>query len=122
MSPDMGSSRADFPRGGEVALWDSTRATPALPGDTWVFVGHHRSTPKHGEPVWEATVAEHLNADKPVEAGTGRENFVARRGTPRSLCPTARRTPHALQVNSRGGARPGPQADGRHLDVPMNRF
>ena len=123
MHPDSGSARADFPGGSTIALWDSIQAILALPADTRLFVGHDYGGEDRDEPAWEATVAEHLDRNVHVKAGTTREAFVATREERDAILSLPDRMLAALQVNLRGGRLPAEESDGRHyLKVPVDRF
>nr|WP_238941449.1 MBL fold metallo-hydrolase [Jannaschia sp. Os4] len=123
MYPDMGSSRADFPGGSAADLWDSIQAILALPPRTRVFVGHDYGTKDRDAPMWEATVAEHLERNRHVRKGTDRAAFIATREERDATLGLPDRMLHALQVNLRGGALPEPEADGnRYLKIPADRF
>ena len=123
MYPDMGSSRTDFPGGSAAALWDSIQAILTLPEETRLFVGHDYGTEDRGEPMWEATVAEHLASNKHVSQGTTKDAFVKTREERDATLSLPDRMLHALQVNLRGGALPDPEGDGNsYFKVPANRF
>ena len=123
MYPDMGSSRADFPGGSAARLWDSIQAILALPEDTRLFVGHDYGADGRDEPMWEATVAEHLASNKHVKRGTRKEEFVETRESRDASLSLPDRMLHALQVNLRGGELPPPEADGNsYFKIPCNRF
>lgn len=123
MYPDMGSSRADFPGGSAAELWDSIGAILALPRETRVFVGHDYGTQERGEPMWEATVAEHLANNRHVKRGTAKADFVETREARDATLGLPDRMLHALQVNLRAGELPAPEADGRsYFKIPANRF
>ena len=123
MYPDMGSSRADFPGGSASGLWDSIQAILALPKETRLFVGHDYGTEDRDEPMWEATVAEHLASNKHVSRGTTKDAFVRTREERDATLSLPDRMLHALQVNLRGGALPAPEADGHsYFKIPANRF
>jgi len=123
MSPDFGSARADFPGGSARELWDSIQAILALPEKTRVFIGHDYGKDERTEPVWEATVAEHLASNVHVKSGTSKEDFVRIREERDATLSLPDRMLHALQVNLRGGALPEPEADGNsYFKIPANRF
>ena len=95
MYPDSGSSRTDFPGGSSAELWDSIQAILALPTDARLFVGHDYGRGERMEPAWEATVAEHLERNIHVKAGTDRDTFIARRdprAAPNGCSPRCRST------------------------------
>ena len=123
MYPDMGSSRADFPGGSAQDLWDSIQAILALPRGARLFVGHDYGTGDRDDPMWEATVAEHLASNKHVKAGSEKGEFVRARESRDRTLSLPNRMLHALQVNLRGGALPEPEADGHsYFKIPANRF
>ena len=123
MQPDVGTSRADFPGGNAEQLWDSIQAILALPPETRIFVGHDYGTDDRDEPLWEATVAEHLARNKHVKAGTGRDDWLRRRNERDATLPLPDRILAALQVNLRGGRLPPAEDDGHvYLKLPVNRF
>lgn len=123
MYPDMGSSRADFPGGSASDLWASIQAILALPEQTRLFVGHDYGTKERDEPMWEATVAEHLASNRHAKRGTTKADFVRTRESRDATLGLPARMLQALQVNLRGGALPEPEADGNsYLKIPLNRF
>ena len=123
MYPDMGTSRCDFPGGSAADLWDSVQAILALPGDTRLFVGHDYGAEGRDEPMWEATVAEHLARNKHVHAGADRADFIRTRESRDATLALPDRMLAALQINLRGGRLPPAGGDGNHyLKLPVNRF
>ena len=123
MYPDMGTSRCDFPGGSAADLWDSVQAILALPSDTRLFVGHDYGASGRDEPMWEATVAEHLARNKHVHAGADRGEFIATREARDATLKLPDRMLAALQINLRGGRLPDAEEDGNHyLKMPVNRF
>ncbi len=123
MYPDSGSARADFPGGSSAELWDSIQAILALPADTRLFIGHDYGGEEREEPAWEATVAEHLERNIHVKAGTSRETFIARRNDRDATLALPDRMLAALQINLLGGRLPSAESDGHHyLKVPLNRL
>lgn len=123
MQPDVGTSRADFPGGNTEQLWDSIQAILALPPETRLFVGHDYGTKGRDEPMWEATVAEHLAGNLHVKAGTRREDWIRRRNERDATLPLPDRILAALQVNLRGGRLPPAEGDGHvYLKLPVGRF
>lgn len=122
MVPDSGTSRCDFPGGSSAEMWDTLQAILTLPGDTRIFVGHDYC--KGGrKAACMATVAEHKATNIHVKEGTRREEFMATRDARDATLPLPDRMLHALQVNTRGGRLPEPDAQGRAvLRVPLNRF
>ena len=123
MYPDMGTARCDFPGGSATALWDSVQVILALPRDTRLFVGHDYGTDERSEPMWEATVAEHLAHNKHVHQGADRDGFIVMREARDATLSLPDRMLAALQVNLRGGRLPEPEADGHsYLRMPVDRF
>nr|BAT31455.1 metallo-beta-lactamase family protein [Fulvimarina pelagi] len=123
MYPDLGSSRADFPGGDAVMLWNSIQALLALPSETRCFVGHDYGTDERKDIQWEATVAEHKRVNKHVGAGTSQEQFVKTRTERDRSLTLPDRMLHALQVNLRAGHLPPAEADGHvYMKIPVNRL
>ncbi|KIT18119.1 MBL fold metallo-hydrolase [Jannaschia aquimarina] len=123
MYPDMGTSRCDFPGGSAAELWDSVQAILALPGPTRLFVGHDYGAEGREDPMWEATVADHLDRNKHVHAGADRDAWIAKREERDATLALPDRMLAALQVNLRAGRLPEAEADGhRYLKMPLNRF
>ncbi|MCV2893181.1 MBL fold metallo-hydrolase [Lentibacter sp. XHP0401] len=121
MMPDSGSSRADFPGGSSVELFNSISAILALPEETRVFVGHDYAPNR--EAACEATVAQHkaLNIhwkDNPSEA-----EYRAVRDARDATLSLPKLMLAALQINIRGGRLPKAEDNGRsYLKVPLNYF
>ena len=123
MYPDMGTARCDFPGGSAADLWDSVQTILALPKATRLFVGHDYGTEGRDEPMWEATVAEHLASNKHVHRRADRDAWIAARKARDATLSLPDRMLAALQVNLRGGRLPEPEGDGhRYLKMPLNRF
>lgn len=123
MYPDMGTSRCDFPGGSAADLWDSVQAILALPEATRLFVGHDYGAQDRDEPMWEATVAEHLASNKHVHRSADRDDWIATREARDATLALPDRMLAALQINLRAGRLPEPEADGRrYLKMPLNRF
>lgn len=117
--PDFGTARADFPGGSAKSLWDSIQAILALPDDTRLFTGHDYM-PDGREPQWESTVKEQ-KAVNPHLANVNEEGFIALRNQRDSELPMPKLILHALQVNTRGGRLPAPEANGkRYLKIPLD--
>jgi glyoxylase-like metal-dependent hydrolase (beta-lactamase superfamily II) len=122
MSPDSGSSRADFPGGDARTLHRSIQAILALPASTRLFVGHDYCEGGR-EPEWEATVAQHKASNIHVRDGVSEFDFVKLRTERDKELSLPERMLHALQVNLRGGRLPEPESDGHsYLRIPANRF
>jgi glyoxylase-like metal-dependent hydrolase (beta-lactamase superfamily II) len=117
--PDFGTARADFPGGDSHQLWRSIQAILALPGDTRLFTGHDYM-PGGREPEWESTVREQRRRN-PHLAGVVEADFVAMRDRRDSELPMPKLILHSLQVNTRGGRLPEPEANGqRYLKIPLD--
>ena len=117
--PDFGTARADFPGGDAHQLWRSIQAILALPDDTRLFTGHDYM-PGGREPAWESSVAEQRNRN-PHLAGIVEGDFVALRDERDSELPMPKLILHSLQVNTRGGRLPEPEANGkRYLKIPLD--
>ena len=123
MYPDMGTTRCDFPGGSAAQLWDSLQAILALPERTRLFVGHDYGTDTREEPMWEATVAEHLERNKHVHRGAARDEFISTREARDATLNLPDRMLAALQINLRGGRLPQAEGDGHaFLKMPVDRF
>ncbi|XGA80266.1 MBL fold metallo-hydrolase [Halomonas sp. CH40] len=117
--PDFGTARADFPGGSAKTLWDSIQAILALPDDTRLFTGHDYM-PDGREPQWESTVKEQ-KAVNPHLVNVSEEGFIDLRNQRDSELPMPKLILHALQVNTRGGRLPEPEANGkRYLKIPLD--
>ncbi|WP_372998349.1 MBL fold metallo-hydrolase [Marinobacter sp.] len=117
--PDFGTARADFPGGDAHQLWDSIQAILALPDETRLFTGHDYM-PGGREPEWESTVGEQKQANKHL-AETSEAEYVELRNTRDSELPMPKLILHALQLNTRGGRLPEPEANGkRYLKIPLD--
>lgn len=117
--PDFGTARADFPGGSAKALWDSIQAILTLPDDTRLFTGHDYM-PDGREPQWESTVKQQ-KAENPHLAGMSEADFIALRDKRDSELPMPKLILHALQINTRGGRLPEPEANGkRYLKIPLD--
>ncbi|MBS9402934.1 MBL fold metallo-hydrolase [Halomonas sp. TRM85114] len=117
--PDFGTARADFPGGDARQLWRSIQAILALPGETRVFTGHDYM-PDGREPEWESTVDEQRRYN-PHLAGVSENDYVALRHKRDAGLPMPNLILHALQVNTRGGRLPEPEANGRrYLKIPLD--
>ncbi|MYL24689.1 MBL fold metallo-hydrolase [Vreelandella massiliensis] len=117
--PDFGTARADFPGGSAKVLWDSIQAILTLPDDTRLFTGHDYM-PDGREPQWESTVKQQ-KAENPHLAGMSEADFIALRDKRDSELPMPKLILHALQINTRGGRLPEPEANGkRYLKIPLD--
>ena len=117
--PDFGTARADFPGGSAKALWDSIQAILALPDETRLFTGHDYM-PDGREPQWESTVKEQKTVN-PHLADVSEKHFIELRNQRDSELPMPKLILHALQVNTRGGRLPEPEANGkRYLKIPLD--
>ncbi|MCA1769360.1 MAG: MBL fold metallo-hydrolase [Halomonas sp.] len=118
--PDFGSARADFPGGDAHQLWRSIQAILALPDETRLFTGHDYM-PEGREPQWESTVREQRDTNKHLVGGVTAEDYVAMRNERDSELPMPKLILHSLQVNTRGGRLPEPEANGkRYLKIPLD--
>ena len=122
MVPDSGSSRADFPGGDAGVLYDSISRILGLPGETRIFVGHDYC--KNGrDPACMATVDQHWAENIHFASKPSREEFVRVRSERDATLALPDRMLAALQVNTRGGRLPEPDAQGRRvLRIPLDRF
>ena len=117
--PDFGTARADFPGGDAHALWRSIQAILALPEATRLFTGHDYM-PGGREPEWESSVGEQRRANAHL-AGVAEADFVALREARDRELPMPKLILHSLQVNTRGGRLPEPEANGRrYLKIPLD--
>ena len=118
--PDYGTARADFPGGDAVALYRSIKRILALPPETRIFVGHDYLPAGRITPTWQTTVADERAHNIHVHDGVSEEAFVSlRRARDKTLAAPKLILP-SLQVNIRGGALPGAEADGRvYLKTPV---
>lgn len=117
--PDFGTARADFPGGSAKSLWDSIQQILTLPDDTRLFTGHDYM-PNDREPEWGSSVAEQ-RANNPHLVGKNEQDYIALRHKRDSELPMPKLILHALQVNTRGGRLPEPEANGkRYLKIPLD--
>jgi len=117
--PDFGTARADFPGGSAKSLWDSIQQILTLPGDTRLFTGHDYM-PDGREPKWQSSVDEQ-RANNPHLVGKSEEAYIALRHQRDGELPMPKLILHALQVNTRGGRLPEPEANGkRYLKIPLD--
>ncbi|MDI5921516.1 MBL fold metallo-hydrolase [Halomonas sp. LR5S13] len=118
--PDFGTARADFPGGDAHQLWNSIQAILALPEETRLFTGHDYM-PDGREPQWESTVREQRETNKHLAGGVNEADYVAMRDGRDSELPMPKLILHSLQVNTRGGRLPSPEANGkRYLKIPLD--
>lgn len=117
--PDFGTARADFPGGDAHQLWESIQSILSLPEETRLFTGHDYM-PGGREPQWESTVREQKQANKHL-ANISEADYVELRNARDSELPMPKLILHALQVNTRGGRLPEPEANGkRYLKIPLD--
>ncbi|WP_311063455.1 MBL fold metallo-hydrolase [Halomonas sp. DWK9] len=117
--PDFGTARADFPGGSAQSLWHSIQQILTLPGTTRLFTGHDYM-PDGREPRWQSSVDEQ-RANNPHLIGKSEEEYIALRRQRDSELPMPKLMLHALQVNTRGGRLPEPEANGkRYLKIPLD--
>jgi glyoxylase-like metal-dependent hydrolase (beta-lactamase superfamily II) len=119
--PDYGTARADFPGGDAAVLYRSIRSILDLPADTRIFVGHDYLPPGRDSAMWETTVLEQRARNVHVHDGVSEAEFVKLRKAKDKTLAMPRLILPSLQVNIRGGALPGPDADGKvFLRTPVN--
>ncbi len=118
--PDAGTARADFPGGDAARLYRSIMEILSLPDETRIFTGHDYQ-PGGREPLWESTVAEQKAKNIHMsKCGTEAEFVKVREARDRTLA-MPKLILHALQVNTRGGRLPEPEANGRrYLKFPLD--
>lgn len=114
--PDFGTARADFPGGDAHQLWRSIQAILALPDDTRLFTGHDYM-PDGREPQWESTVREQRETNKHLAGGVTEDDYTAMRDQRDSELPMPKLILHSLQVNTRGGRLPEPEANGKRIPL-----
>ncbi|MGM0914749.1 MAG: MBL fold metallo-hydrolase [Pseudomonadota bacterium] len=118
--PDFGTARADFPGGDAHKLWQSIQAILALPDETRLFTGHDYM-PGGREPQWESTVREQRETNKHLAGGVTEDDYAAMRDQRDSELPMPKLILHSLQINTRGGRLPVPEANGkRYLKIPLD--
>ncbi|MCL7940175.1 MBL fold metallo-hydrolase [Halomonas sp. ATCH28] len=118
--PDFGTARADFPGGDAHQLWQSIQAILALPDETRLFTGHDYM-PDGREPEWESTVCEQRETNKHLAGGVTEDDYAAMREARDSELPMPKLILHSLQINTRGGRLPAPEANGkRYLKIPLD--
>jgi glyoxylase-like metal-dependent hydrolase (beta-lactamase superfamily II) len=118
--PDVGTARADFPRGDARTLYRSIRRLLDLPGDTRLFVCHDYP-PAGREPAWETTVAAQRASNIHVHDGVDEAAFVAMRTARDATLDMPTLILPSLQVNVAGGRLPAPDANGiSYLRLPLN--
>lgn len=118
--PDFGTARADFPGGDARQLWRSIQAILALPDETRLFTGHDYM-PDGREPQWESTVREQRECNKHLAGSVAEDDYATMRDRRDSELPMPKLILHALQVNTRGGGLPTPEANGkRYLKIPLD--
>jgi len=117
--PDFGTARADFPGGDAKELWHSIQQILSLPANTRLFTGHDYM-PDDREPQWESTVAEQRKHN-PHLVNMSETGYLSLRHKRDSELPMPKLILHALQVNTRGGRLPEPEANGkRYLKIPLD--
>ncbi|MGM0535017.1 MAG: MBL fold metallo-hydrolase [Pseudomonadota bacterium] len=118
--PDFGTARADFPGGDAHQLWQSIQDILALPEETRLFTGHDYM-PGGREPQWESTVREQRETNKHLAGGVTADDYAAMRDQRDSELPMPKLILHSLQINTRGGQLPAPEANGkRYLKIPLD--
>ncbi|EEB86792.1 hypothetical protein MPER_16118, partial [Moniliophthora perniciosa FA553] len=111
--PDLGSARADFPRGNAKDLFNSITRLLSLPDDYRIFVGH--DYPSNREEDCVATVRQHKELNKHCKIGTTEQQFTEFRETRDSVLGAPRLLHPSLQVNIRAGRLPPADSAGRIL-------
>jgi glyoxylase-like metal-dependent hydrolase (beta-lactamase superfamily II) len=119
--PDYGTARADFPGGDARELYRSIRRLMQLPGETRVFLCHDYKALGRDAFVWETTIGAERTGNVHVRDGVSEDAFAAMReardktlGMPRLILPS-------IQINSRAGHLPEPEANGvSYLKLPIN--
>ncbi|GAB1363928.1 MBL fold metallo-hydrolase [Rhodobacter sp.] len=118
--PDSGTARADFPGGSAKVLWHSIQGILALPDETRIFTGHDYC-PDGREPMWESTVAAQKAGNIHLVKYRTEAEFIAAREARDATLPMPKLILHALQINTKAGRLPEPEANGtRYLKIPMN--
>lgn len=120
-APDVGTARADFPGGDARQLHDSLQRLLALPPATRLFLCH--DYPVQGRaPIACTSIAAERARNPHLAEGLDAAGFVALRHARDAQLPVPRLLLPALQVNIRGGALPGPDANGiRYLRLPLDQ-
>ena len=120
--PDGGTARADFPGGSAKVLWHSIQEILALPDETRVFTGHDYP-PDGREPAWESTIGEQKRSNIHLARAKTEAEFVELREARDKTLSMPKLILAALQVNTRGGRLPEPEANGtRYLKIPLDRL
>lgn len=119
--PDFGTARADFPGADARTLWQSIQRILELPDETRLFCGHDYR-PGGREPRWASTVGEQRNHNPHLQ-DMDEDAYVRMRRERDAELPIPEVMLAALQVNTRGGRLPTPEANGTsYLKIPVNRF
>ncbi len=121
--PDSGTGRCDFPAGSATDLYQSiTERIYTLPPTTQIFVGHDYQP--GGRPVrYQTTVAESMDANVQLRAGTPKDDFVTFRTQRDATLEAPRLLFQSVQVNVDAGALPQPHDNQiRYLRIPINVF
>ncbi len=122
MMPDSGTSRADFPGGSAIDLYQSIERILALPDDTRIFVGHDYGRGGR-KPVWESTIRDERETNIHLRGGISQAEFVRIRESRDAELELPHLMLYALQVNIRGGRLPEPDANEvSYLRIPLNQF
>ena len=118
--PDYGTARCDFPGGDATALYRSIHRIFDLPPQTRLFTCHDYQP--GGRPVaWEASVAQHRQANVHIHDGISEADFVTMRQTRDKTLSVPDLLLPAVQVNIRAGRLPAPEANGqRYLKLPLD--
>lgn len=122
MMPDSGTSRADFPGGSAVALYQSIERLLALPDNTRVFVGHDYGRGGR-KPAWESTIRDERETNIHLRGGVSQAEYVRIREARDAELELPHLMLYALQVNIRGGRLPEPNGNEvSYLRIPLNQF
>lgn len=112
-SPEVGTSRTDFPGGSSEELFDSVQKIYSLPDETIIYVGHeYPKNPK--KPVISTTVGEEKKKNISINASTKKEDYVFRMANKQVNLPVPQLIIPSLHVNLLGGRLP------KFIKVPVN--
>lgn len=120
--PDTGSARCDFPGGCAETLYASIQKVLSLPDDARLFMCHDYATGGRAHSC-ETTVGEEKAHNIHVGAGTGRDDFIARRIARDKTLSLPRLFIPSIQVNLRAGQTPPKEVNGvSYLKLPLNVY
>ena len=118
-APDVGTARCDFPGGSVEALYASIGRFHAMDEATVLHLCHDYPPPGRG-PRSSVTAGESRRDNRMLRGDTPLEAFAAARRARDAQLPAPALLYPSLQVNTRGGRRPPPAANGRrYLDIPL---